>query len=372
MGPRKVVHVVTGLDVGGIETYLLRVLRYTDRDRLAMDVCYEARDPGAYAADVQALGCRLFRVAGKRGFVGYLRRLEAILERERYDAICDFTGDFAAASMLAGRLAGVRNRVAFYRGHIERRLDPARALYLRACRRLVRQYATTVLTNAVTNLDASYLRRGTAPMEHHVVPNGIDTDEFSPADAETKRRVRAELGIDGELVIGHVGGLREVKNHLLMVRVFDALRETVSGARLLFVGDGPQRTAVESEVARRGLAAYVQLAGLQTAVPDYLRCMDLFWFPSRFEGMPNAMMEAQATGLPVVASDVPSVRQHVPDTATGCLVEPRDERRWLEVLQRLAGDEALRREQGRANREHAERSYALGPAIERFLAFLEK
>ncbi|MFQ5430550.1 MAG: glycosyltransferase, partial [Phycisphaerae bacterium] len=114
------------------------------------------------------------------------------------------------------------------------------------------------------------------------------------------------------------------------------------------------------------------LAGCRTDVAHCLHAMDIFLFPSQFEGMPNAMMEAQAAGLPVLASDVPSIREHVPSAGRPFLAPLDDEKRWTDLLIRLHGNAELRASQGQIQREHALEHYAFEQRVEEFLQVLEQ
>jgi len=110
-----VLHVVTSMSIGGIQTYLLNVLQHYDRARFHMDVCYTGATPGCHEREVLARASRLIPCRYSNALVPFVWRLARILAEGRYDAVCDFTGDFAAGSMWAGRLAGVPARIAFYR-----------------------------------------------------------------------------------------------------------------------------------------------------------------------------------------------------------------------------------------------------------------
>ena len=371
MKPLKGLHIVTSLRVGGVETYVIRLLRCFNRERFTMHVCYELAEPGAYAEEARSLGCRLFRVGGKLWFLPYLRALSRLLRYQGYDAICDYSGDFSGVSMLAGRLVGVKRRLAFYQSAgIAHKRDPFRMLYRRFARSLVRQYSTCVLSNSVSNFEAFFPNRKQRTSKFHVVPNGLDLEEFRLTDAQMRAEAKKKLNLSSRFVVGHVGGFRSPKNHKLIVSVFDSLRNKIPNASLLLVGDGSLRPNIEADVRRRGLQSSVILAGVQSPVTPYLAAMDVFLFPSLYEGMPNAMTEAQASGLPVLASNVPSVFEHIPTSGRRFTVPLETEDRWVELLVDLASDADERAAQGRANRAHIELNYALERRVDEFLTLL--
>jgi glycosyltransferase involved in cell wall biosynthesis len=368
---RKVLLVVTALDVGGIETYVIRTLRRARTKSLAIDIGYTAAEPGAYAEDARSLGADVIPLGNKWSLLPFVGRLARLLKRNGYHAVCDFTGDFAAASLLAACLAGVKTRVSFYRSSgIAHRRDPFRMAYRTAMRRLVERFATAVLSNSWANFQALLPGTWAGKGKYHVLPNGVDTQHFRPLSPDAILQLQADLQISGNPVVGHVGGLKPEKNHGLMLQVFSRFRHRFPGSHLVFVGEGARREQIENEIGRLGLAGAVTLAGNQVDVRAYLNCMDIFWFPSQFEGMPNALIEAQSVGLPVVAGDVPSIREHVPVSGQALLVRLDDMEGWLRTLELLAGDAEERRRQGQANRQHAVNNYALEPRLDAFLRVL--
>jgi glycosyltransferase involved in cell wall biosynthesis len=136
--------------------------------------------------------------------------------------------------------------------------------------------------------------------DFHVLNNAIDTASYV-YNSHTAQQVRTELGIPKEaLVIGHVGRFAPPKNHEFLVRIFANLPET---ARLLLVGEGELRQTVEQQVEALGIRDRVIFAGLRKDVPRMLQAMDVFVFPSIYEGLPVSIVEAQAAGLPCLISD---------------------------------------------------------------------
>ncbi len=144
--------------------------------------------------------------------------------------------------------------------------------------------------------------------------NGIDTRAFAPDGSSTKNR--SQFGLTGkDIVIGVVGRLDPIKNHALLFKVFEEINNENPDVKLLVVGDGPERKNLE-HLAGNG----VQFLGNRADVPDILRMMDIFTLPSINEGISNTILEAMATGLPVVATDVGGNPEIIDDGQTGQLV----------------------------------------------------
>jgi len=143
-----------------------------------------------------------------------------------------------------------------------------------------------------------------------VIKNAIDVDAFA-FDSEIRGRKREELLLEGKLVIGHVGRFFPEKNHGFIIDIFAQLVKHKPDSVLLLVGDGDLRTEIACKVKNMGLEERVVFAGVRDDVADLLQAMDVFLFPSVFEGMPGAVIEAQAAGLFCVISDSITGEVHI-------------------------------------------------------------
>jgi glycosyltransferase involved in cell wall biosynthesis len=184
----------------------------------------------------------------------------------------------------------------------------------------------------------------------------VDTRLFAPGG---RPAARAALGIGSEhLVIGTVGRLDPVKDQVGLLKAFSRLTDDPR-AFLLIVGDGPCRQELEATIGALGLGDRVRLLGERDDVPAVLSAMDVFVLCSVGEGISNAILEAMATGLPVVATRVGGNPELVTDGSTGFLVEPRSPAGLAARLRRYLEDPMLPAHHGRAAREHAEAEFSL-------------
>lgn len=188
------------------------------------------------------------------------------------------------------------------------------------------------------------------------VPTGIDLTRFAPADKLAARRT---LGLEPEgTYIGIVGTLRSWKGHTYLLEALVRLKTAQTGLRLLIVGDGPQRQNLEHRIAELGLTGTVTLAGQRDDVPQWLNALDVFTLPSYGEeGVPQAIMQAMACGVPVVSTTVGAIAEAVVDGDTGILVAPRDSAALAAALGRLAADGELRRRMGEAGLARARQRF---------------
>lgn len=198
------------------------------------------------------------------------------------------------------------------------------------------------------------------------VPTGIDIAAFAPGD-----RATARLALDLPLnstIIGIVATLRSWKGHRYLIDAFARLHgeNSANALHLVIVGDGPQRVALEALVKERGLPDCVSLPGNQSQVAPWLRAMDIFCLPSYAnEGVPQALMQAMACGLPVISTPVGSIAEIVEDDATGLLVPPNDVDALYAAMARLLGDSSLRQRLGAAARNVAVERFGLEHMLER-------
>ncbi|WP_437902835.1 glycosyltransferase [Sorangium sp. So ce327] len=195
----------------------------------------------------------------------------------------------------------------------------------------------------------------------HVILNGIDLSRFRP-DAAARHRVRAELGIPQDAwVAGAVGRLSQVKNHALLLRAAAAagiLSGDADNARLLLVGDGPEAAPLRALAEELGISDRVVFAGERHDVPGLLAASDVFVLSSKSEGLPLSMVEAMATGLPVVSTAVGGIPALIADGETGFLVPSDDEGALAAKLAALKGDPVQSAAMGKRGRKLALRRYS--------------
>jgi sugar transferase (PEP-CTERM/EpsH1 system associated) len=232
--------------------------------------------------------------------------------------------------------------------------------------RLRRLYSPFVHRYVALSQDlASYLtqRVGIAPGRIEQIYNGVDAERFVPAANGPSLIAGAPFGAPGHWLVGTVGRMQTVKNQTLLARAFVrmlALDPAVrSRVRLVLVGDGPLRAEAEAVLAQAGLADLAWLPGERADVADVMRGLNCFVLPSLAEGISNTILEAMATGLPVVATAVGGNPELVQAGQTGDLVPADDVDAMAQALLRMAGGPAHAQALGRAGRAEVERRFSL-------------
>ncbi|MFA6030811.1 MAG: glycosyltransferase [Elusimicrobiota bacterium] len=181
------------------------------------------------------------------------------------------------------------------------------------------------------------------------VYNGTDLAGCTPSSAD-RSRLRAELGVaEHEPLLGAVGRLDPQKGHVFLIEAVAKLR-AIHPVKCVLLGDGPLRSALQDKVRQLGLEDAVFLPGEKSELPRWLSALDIFVQPSLWEGLPNALLEAMALGLPVVATRVDGIPEIVRHDVTGLLCDPKSSQALITPLGDLCSDDALRRRLGTAAR----------------------
>lgn len=293
----RILHIVGRMDRAGAETMIMNLYREIDRSQYQFDFAYFTHDRCDFDDEIEALGGRIVRLKGNnpvQRFFSLFRALRAgdwsIVQSHMLFSI--------GLNLLAARIAGVPVRIAHSHSTSDANSSYAVGrIYQHAMRWLMSRVPTRYV--ACGTVAADYLFPGQPDIE--IIPNAVDIDRFAQADGS---RIRQELAIpEGCITILQVGRLMPVKNHALSVDVAAAMRELGVKFRMLFVGAGPNKAALETKIAELGLADNVQLLGLREDIAELMAAADVMLMPSLHEGFPVVLVESQAAGLPAVISN---------------------------------------------------------------------
>jgi glycosyltransferase involved in cell wall biosynthesis len=365
----RVVHVVLSLDCGGLERMVLSLIRAgRARGQEVNVVCLER--PGALAAEAEVAGA-LVLCAGKQPGLrpGTARRLKVMFKDLRPDVVHTHQVGALLYAGKAARSVGVPVIHTEHGNHLKqitswlKRLK-ARWLFRHAGRRAAR--FCCVSAEIAETVQAA----GVDARKIIVVANGIDTDATSPEAEVSELRQRLGL-LPGARVIGTVGRLTEIKRQDLLIEAFARLKARWPEVQLLLVGDGDWRSKLEALAQSLGVAESVRFAGYQPRPEACLRLMDVFALTSRSEGMPVALLEAWAAGLPVAASRVGGIPELVRDGRNGLLFDYPDVPTLEGALERLLGDGDLRSSLGAAGREEVRRRFDVARTAAEYEAMYE-
>ena len=313
--PVKILHIVGRMNRGGVETWLMNLLRTVDRQSWQMDFLVGDPTPADYDEEIRQRGARIFHCPVGNPFL-YLFRLNQILRTNGpYDVIHSHVHHFSGITLSVASIAGIPVRVAHSHcdsKYLDSQAGFLRRAYLGLMKKLIDRYATVGL--AVSEEAASALANDNhRRLEWQIRHCGINLSDYAtPANrTETRRR----WGIPASaLVIGHVGNFHFAKNHSFILQVAKEIFLRQPDSRLVLVGDGALRGTIQEMATAGGFADMVIFTGSRSDVPQLLNMMDVFLFPSLYEGLGLVVIEAQAAGLPIVIADsVPRETEVVTD-----------------------------------------------------------
>jgi glycosyltransferase involved in cell wall biosynthesis len=316
----RVLHVVGGMARGGIETWLIHAMRHIDRGRFQMDFAVHTGEPCPYDEEVRALGGRILPCLRPNRPWTYAANFKRVLAAAGpYDIVHSHVHHYSGYVLRLAERAGIPVRIAH--SHVDvlpQDLSPGarRRAYLTIAKRWIRRHATMGLACSGQAAQALFGPGWQSSSRCRLLHYGID---LRPFQAGPDPSVRAELRLSADaFVMGHVGRFEEQKNHRFLLEITRRVADVERRTRLVLIGDGSLRPAIERRVAALDLGEHVIFAGLRSDVPRVLLgAVDVFVFPSLCEGLALAGLEAQAAGVPCVLTDsLPGELDVVPQLVT--------------------------------------------------------
>jgi glycosyltransferase involved in cell wall biosynthesis len=309
--PVRVLQVLRRMNRAGIESWLMHLLRRFDRREIAFDFLVQIAEPGAHDAEIRALGARIL-VCGDprrrpwiygRNFLRFLRGYGP------YDVIHTHNYFFSGFDLRLAAMARTPMRICHL--HPVRDIEgrgPFRAVYRRLMGNWIREYSNVVLAPSFATLDAFRQYADLSAKLRYVVRNCVDLAAYCHAPDKLNTRRRLGLPPD-QPVIAYVARFEPHKNHIMAADVSQRLSNLGVRAHFAIAGsDGTARRAFEQRIGDSpDFSVFVDMPD----VAPLLQCADLFFFPSREEGFGAVAIEAAAAGLPVVATDLPGIREAV-------------------------------------------------------------
>jgi glycosyltransferase EpsF len=360
----RVLQIISAPVMGGIENQLLFFLQRYNRDKFIVDVACSQSTEGVLRDKYLATGTRLILCKWSRYIIPYVWWMLLLLRRERYDVVHARMAEVSGAAILSAWLAGVPIRIASYH-HTETQWRNPGFMNRQAVRILqwiTRRWATNILSVSQACLDVYYPDWRQYPNQFQICYNGVNIEHF--CKDVVPRGVRSELALpEDSLVVGCVGRFYKQKNHQTFVDIAERVSKQLANVYFLLVGDGVLRQQIEQEVRKRGLSNRFVFTGNRNDVARMLSAMDIFLMPSLFEGFGTVAIEAQLSGLPVVASDLPSIREALSPVMHKFCRQPYDVAGMTEQVMLFLTDPGLRSECGCKGREYVIKRFSIDRTV---------
>ncbi len=297
----RVLQVIGVMDRGGAETMVMNLYRAIDRSKIQFDFLVHEQREGDYDAEISRLGGRFLRLPRFNGLnaASYRKQVRAIFaEHPEYRVVHGHIGSCAPIYLSEAKRAGA---YAIAHSHAQNFESGLAGLGFKVVARPVRGVADYFMA---CSREAGFDRFGKTIVSgdrFSIVPNGINVVRYA-CDQASHEEAKAALGLAGRPVVCHTGRLIPVKNHAFLLDVFARVHARIPEAVLVCAGRGELEAQLKARAAELGLAESVRFLGVVDNVPEVLAAADAFVFPSVKEGLPLAVVEAQASGLPATIS----------------------------------------------------------------------
>lgn len=292
------------MNAGGAETFLMKIYRAVDRTKYQFDFVVATNEKCFYDEEIISLGGKIFHILPKSS--GMLRNffsIKSIVKKNGYKSVLRISQhSLSALELLAAWMGGAKKR-GFRSSNSNTTTGSKKSLFLHNFFKFMPKLFANVRF-APSSEAAIYMfgKRMVKNKKVQIIPNGLDLSVYK-FDFRERERVRKEFQIDNRFVVGHIGRFNQQKNHPFLIKVFIEIKKIKPSSVLLLIGTGENENQIRQDVINYGLQNSVIFCGIRADIPALLSSMDVFVFPSFYEGLPNTVIEAQACRLPCVISD---------------------------------------------------------------------
>lgn len=301
----RVLHILHSMNRGGAETMLMNYYRHINRERIQFDFLLTVEGKSDYEEEILSLGGRLYHITPltRATIKQYLDDIARFFkEHPDYTMVHSHTSSKSVLPLWVAKKHGISVRISHSHNMF---LGKSVFNWKETMRKLLRMPLKWCATDYFACSEGAavwlYGQREVQRGRVHILNNAIDSKAFS-FDETIRRSYREKFKLQKQFVVGHVGRFQEQKNHTFLLAIYQEIYKKNPNSALLLVGDGEQREEIEKKVRQLGLQEQVIFTGVREDISALLQMMDVFVFPSRFEGLGMVLIEAQAAGLPSFTS----------------------------------------------------------------------
>lgn len=374
----KILHLVTSLNPGGIERWVLTILENVDRKRHEIDICCQAFERGKWLEQATAFGAKVYLNPLTPDHVIFGIRLASILKKGKYDILQIHVGSYSGfpawiASSLGVKTIMTIHSVQFppYMWFLQKPvIRQMRELYARLSIKYAIQKSDQIIGVSQASLDAFVPDDERLRSKCHVIHHGVKPVHLKSSHDKKQFRSAMFWPEDSKLIV-NVGRFNAQKNHIGLIDIFSEVIKSRPDARMVMVGDGVLRSDVEKQVRKRCLSESVAFLGFRDDAVDVMGMCDLMLMPSLYEGFGIVAIEAASAGLPLVGSKVSGLVEAVEDGKTGFLFPPDDVKGMATAVIRLFSDADLAAAIAHDARVNASAIYSVKKMIRKYCAIYE-
>lgn len=302
--PIRVLHVIGIMNRGGAETMIMNLYRHIDRSKVQFDFVENSSEPAVFDEEILSLGGRIYRCPhynGKNHFT-YVKWWNDFFKAhpKEYPIIHGHLGSTAAIYLSIAKKYGAYTIAHSHNTNAEKSLQQwLFNVYSYPTRYIADKFFTCSKEAGIARFGEKIAED---PQKCIMINNAINVVGYV-YDPIARVKKKKQLGLNSEVIIGHVGRFNPQKNHTFLLEIFAALLKKEPNAVLLLVGGGEDMPKIQAKAQTLGIAEHVRFLGIRSDVAGLMQAMDVFVFPSLYEGLPVTMVEAQAAGLPCIISD---------------------------------------------------------------------
>lgn len=299
--PLRVLQIMGIVESGGVEAVIMNYYRHIDRSKVQFDFVMHKGGNTNYIDAVKSMGARVYEITPyTKNLFTFTYDIYKIIKRGHYDIVHSNMNSLSGLPLLAAWLAGARVRI-LHNHTTDTKAEGFRTVIKRTLRPFAKMFANQYWACSKLAAEWMYGKKAVDSGKVTIINNAIDFKKFSFSQ-EKRDALRNELGLEGKFVIGHVGRFEKAKNHEFLIDVFTEVAEQEEKAFLLLIGEGSLMESIRKKVSELHLEKKVLFLGVRNDVADLYNVMDVFLFPSLYEGLGMVAVEAQVNGMPVVAS----------------------------------------------------------------------
>jgi glycosyltransferase involved in cell wall biosynthesis len=319
--PVRVLYILGTFGYGGLETWVMDVVRTIDRKEFQIDVCVTSDIKGEYEKELEQRGGRILRCPlNKTNPISFYHNFKKLLVRERYDIIHSHTYYFSGVVLRAAAKAGIAKRIAHIHPVVDQKQERKfRGFYTRLMRKWIVRYGTDFIGPTKASVEGFWGAEWAQDSNKHVVYNGIKIERFTNMPDRAVIRKEIDVPENAPLVL-NVSRFVPHKRHEFFVEMAECVIRKRPDVHFLLIGAGPLKDRIKEIASEKGIIKNFRFVSGVSNLDDYVMSSDLFAFTSCNEGFGIVIIEAAAAGLKVIAQDIPGVCEAIVACPEGMLL----------------------------------------------------